>query len=210
MSTSARAQRARLAAADPVMAALIERLGELDLGTRRRRLPDLDAYGALLRSVVGQQLSVRAAATIHARLLELFDGSTPSPRRLLELDPQRLRDVGLSWRKVDYVRDLAEHVLSGELELDRLAQLDDGQVIAEITAVRGFGVWSAQMFLIFFLERPDVLPTADLGIRRAAQREYELAELPQAEELERIAAPWRPLRSLACVYLWESLANEPI
>ena len=108
------------------------------------------------------------------------------------------------------MRDLAAHVLSGELELDRLDQLSDEEVIAEITAIRGFGVWSAHMFLIFFLERPDVLPTGDLGIRRAVQVAYGLEELPAAAELERIAEPWRPHRSLACIYLWESLANEPV
>jgi DNA-3-methyladenine glycosylase II len=164
----------------------------------------------LLRSVIGQQLSVKAAATIYDRVLALFGGETPAPERLLETEPQALRDVGLSWRKVEYVRDLADHVVSGELELDRLDELSDADVIAEITAIRGFGVWSAQMFLIFFLGRPDVLPTGDLGIRRAVQVAYELDELPAPAELERIAEPWRPHRSLASIYLWESLANEPL
>jgi len=199
-----------LAAGDPVMAELVARLGALDLDTRRRRRPPVDAYGMLLRSVVGQQLSVKAAATIYGRVLELFGGETPSPQRLLDAEPETLREVGLSWRKVDYVRSLAEHVLSGALELDRLDELSDDEVIAEITAVRGFGVWSAQMFLLFFLERPDVLPTGDLGIRKAVQVAYELDELPGPAELERIAEPWRPHRSLACIYLWESLANEPV
>ena len=117
----------------------------------------------LLRSVIGQQLSVKAAATIYDRVLDLFGGRTPTPEQLLEIEPQRLRDVGFSWRKVEYVRDLAEHVLSGELELDRLDELSDEEVIAEITAIRGFGLWSAQMFLIFFLDRPDVLPPATSG-----------------------------------------------
>ncbi len=201
---------ARLAASDPVMAGLVDRLGALSLDTRRRRRPAVDAYGTLLRSVVGQQLSVKAAATIYGRVLELFGGATPPPKALLEVEPQALREVGLSWRKVEYVRDLAEHVLSGELELDRLDELSDDDVVAEITAVRGFGVWSAQMFLIFFLERPDVLPTGDLGIRRAAQLAYGLDELPSPAELEALAEPWRPQRSLASIYLWESLANEPV
>ena len=201
---------AQLAASDPVMAGLVERLGALSFETRRRRRPAVDAYGMLLRSVVGQQLSVKAAATIYDRVLELFGGATPPPQALLEVEPQALRDVGLSWRKVEYVRDLAAHVLSGELELDRLDELSDDEVVAEITAIRGFGVWSAQMFLIFFLERPDVLPTGDLGIRRAAQLAYGLDELPSPAELEAIAEPWRPHRSLASIYLWESLANEPV
>ena len=201
---------AELAGSDPVMAALVERHGELSVEGRRRRRPAVDAYGMLLRSVIGQQLSVKAAATIYDRVLALFGGRTPPPEKLLEVEPQELRDVGLSWRKVEYVRDLAEHVLSGELELDRLDRLSDEQVIAEITAVRGFGLWSAQMFLIFFLERPDVLPTGDLGIRNAAQAAYGLDQPPGPAELERIAEPWRPHRSLASVYLWESLSNEPV
>jgi DNA-3-methyladenine glycosylase II len=207
MSTSAVAE---LAGADPVMAGLVERLGELDIDSKRRRRPQVDAYGMLLRSVIGQQLSVKAAATINDRVVALFDGRTPAPQELLDLEPQVLRDAGLSWRKVEYVRDLAEHVLSGELELDRLDQLADEEVIAEITAVRGFGLWSAQMFLIFFLERPDVLPTGDLGIRRAVQLAYGLDEMPTPAELEQLGEPWRPHRTLASIYLWESLANEPV
>jgi DNA-3-methyladenine glycosylase II len=199
-----------LAAADPVMAALIDRFGELSIEGRRRRRPPLDAYGTLLRSVVGQQLSAKAAATIYGRVLDLFGGSTPAPAELLEIAPERLREAGLSGRKVEYVRDLASHVLSGELELERLETLSDEEVVAEITAIRGFGVWSAQMFLMFFLERPDVLPTGDLGIRNAVKDAYELAEVPAPAELDRIAEPWRPHRTLACVYLWESLANEPL
>ena len=202
--------QAELASSDPVIAGLISELGDLSVEARRRRRPPVDAYGMLLRSVIGQQLSVKAAATIYDRVLELFGGRTPAPEELLEIEPQQLRDVGLSWRKVEYVRDLAEHVVSGELELDRLDELSDEQIIAEITAIRGFGPWSAQMFLIFFCERPDVLPTGDLGIRRAAQRAYGLDEMPTEAELEEIGEAWRPHRSLASLYLWESLANEPI
>lgn len=201
---------AHLAAADPVIGELVARLGARSIDARRRRRPEVDAYGMLLRSVVGQQLSVKAATTIYDRVLGLFGGTTPPPEGLLEVEPEKLREVGLSWRKVEYVRDLAEHVISGELELDRLTELSDEAVIAEITAVRGFGVWSAQMFLIFFLERPDVLPTGDLGIRKAVQEAYGLDALPAPAELEAIAEPWRPHRSLASIYLWESLSNEPI
>lgn len=197
-----------LAAADPVMAGLVDRLGELSLAARRRGRPR-DAYGTLLRSVVGQQLSTRAAATIYARLLELFGGRAPPAADLLAADPAALRATGLSGRKVEYVRDLAAHVDSGELELDRLAELSDADVIAEIAAVRGFGVWSAQMFLIFHLERPDVLPAGDLGIRRAVERAYDLPGLPAPADVERIGEPWRPHRSLASLYLWESLDNTP-
>jgi DNA-3-methyladenine glycosylase II len=199
-----------LAASDPVMAVLIDRFGELTIESRRARRPPMDAYGTLLRSVVGQQLSTKAAYTIYGRVLELFGGSTPTPQELLDIDPRLLREAGLSGRKVEYVRDLAAHVISGELELDRLSQLSDDEVTAEITAIRGFGDWSAQMFLIFFLERPDVLPTGDLGIRNAVRAAYDLDEVPTPAEVERIGEPWRPHRSLACIYLWKSLANEPV
>jgi DNA-3-methyladenine glycosylase II len=207
---AASAPHRALAAADPVMGALVDRLGELSVEARRRGRPRGDAYATLLRSVIGQQLSAKAAATIYARVLDLFGGRTPKPAELLATDPAELRGTGLSRRKISYLRDLAVHVESGELELDRRSELDDEEVIAEISAIRGFGVWSAQMFLIFCLERPDVLPTGDLGIRRAVQRAYDLDELPTPEELERIANPWRPQRTLASIYLWESLANVPV
>jgi len=201
---------AELAACDPVMAGLVERLGELSMATRRKRTPAIDAFGTLLRSVVGQQVSVKAAAAIYARVAALFGEVAPAPEALLEIEPQQLRDAGLSWRKVEYVRDLAEHVVSGELELDRLDELSDEEVIAEITAVRGLGAWSAQVFCMFFLERPDVLPTGDLGIRRAVEIEYGLDAMPPPKEVERMGEPWSPHRTLASIYLWESLHNTPI
>jgi DNA-3-methyladenine glycosylase II len=205
--------RAQLAAADPTMGALIERIGEIDLETRLRRRSEerpADAYGALLRAIVGQQLSTKAARTIYGRVLELFDGSTPAPDQLLGAKEAALRAAGLSGRKVEYVRDLAKHVVDGELELDRLAQLSDEEVIAEIVAVRGLGVWTAEMFLLFHLERPDVLSGGDLGIRKAIQIEYGLEEMPPPTRVLEIGEPWRPHRSLASLYLWESLANAPV
>lgn len=203
------ADHERLAASDPVLARLVERFGELSFETRRRGRPRTDSYGTLLRSVVGQQVSTKAAAAIYDRVLAIFGGTTPAPADLLAVDPQQLRAAGLSGRKVEYIRDLAEHVVSGELELDRLDDLPDEEVIAEITAVRGFGVWTAQIFCMFHLERPDVLPTGDLGIRRAVEIEYGLGDLPGHDQLTEIAEPWRPHRTLACIYLWESLHNTP-
>lgn len=208
---SARARRA-LAASDPTMGALIERVGTIDLATRLKRRqeerPD-DAYGALLRAIVGQQLSTKAARTIYLRVLDLFDGTTPSPKRLLEAEEADLRGCGLSGRKVEYVRDLAVHVLDGSLELERFPELDDERVIEEIVAVRGLGQWTAEMFLLFHLERPDVLSGGDLGIRKAIQLEYGLAEMPTPQKVLEIGEPWRPHRSLASLYLWESLAATP-
>ncbi|MHB1469713.1 MAG: DNA-3-methyladenine glycosylase family protein, partial [Solirubrobacteraceae bacterium] len=189
--------------------ALIERVGPLpDAGVGRPEKHD--HYGALLRSIVGQQLSVLAARAIYERLLARFGGRPPKPEEVLAQDAEELRAaVGLSRAKVGFLRSLAEHVLDGELELGRLDELPDELVIEELTAVKGLGVWTAQMFLMFHLERPDVLPVGDLGIRRAIERAYELPELPDAEAIEAIAEPWRPHRTLACRYLWRSLANEP-
>ena len=190
------------------MRELIKRLGPLDLEARRRGRPT-DPYGMLIRSIVGQQLSTKAAASIYGRLTELWGGRTPTPQELLDSDPEAIRAAGLSRPKVAYLRSLAEHVISGELELDGLEELSDDDIIAELTAVKGLGVWTAHMFLVFFLSRPDVLPVGDLGLRRAFETLYELPSIPSAEEMERLAEPWRPYRTLGSLYLWHSLDNEP-
>jgi DNA-3-methyladenine glycosylase II len=199
----------QLSAADPVLAALIEQVGPL--GSARAGRPDRDDhYGALVRSITGQQLSVLAARAIYARLTARFGDRPPTPQEILDDEPEELRAAaGLSRAKVSYLRSLAEHVLSGELELERLDALDDEEVIAELVAVKGLGLWTAQMFLMFHLDRPDVLPVGDLGIRRAIERAYALDGLPEAAVMEEIALPWRPHRTLACRYLWRSLQNEP-
>ena len=204
--------RKALAAADPTMGALIERVGKIDLKTRLKRRAEErppDAYGALLRAIVGQQLSTKAARTIYLRVVDLFDGTTPTPEQLLEAPEETLRACGLSGRKTEYVRDLAAHVLSRELELDRLEELEDEEVIEEIVAVRGLGRWTAEMFLLFHLERPDVLSGGDLGIRKAIQIEFGLEGMPSPARVVEIGEPWRPFRSLASLYLWESLAAAP-
>jgi DNA-3-methyladenine glycosylase II len=208
----AAAARRALAKSDPTMAALIERIGKIDIEERLRRRNEQrpeDAYGALLRTIVGQQVSTKAARAIYNRVLDLFGGKTPSPRRLLKASEEELRGAGLSGRKVEYVRDLARHVVDGELELDRLGELGDEEVIEEIVAVRGLGRWSAEMFLLFHLERPDVLSGGDLGIRKAIQIEYGLEEEPTPQETVAFAERWSPHRSLASIYLWESLAAVP-
>ena len=194
--------------ADDTLRQIIDERGPLDLETRTRGRPS-DAYGALLRSIVGQQLSTKAARSIYGRLIEQFGGRAPTPQELLDADPEVVRSAGLSRPKVNYLRSLAEHVVSGELELDRLQERGDEEVTREVTAVKGLGQWTADMFLIFHLGRPDVLPVGDLGVRRAVERAYGLEALPTAEELERLGERWAPYRSLAALYLWESLDNAP-
>jgi DNA-3-methyladenine glycosylase II len=164
----------------------------------------------LLRSIVGQQLSTRAAATIYGRLLELFGGHPPTPEQLLKADPDAMRAAGLSHAKVAYLRDLAQHVEEGSLELERLPELPDEEVAAQLTAIKGVGQWTADMFLMFHLHRPDILPVGDQGIRRAIQVEYGLRTLPDAKQIQKIGTPWRPYRTLASLSLWSSLDNTPV
>lgn len=196
------------ACGDPVMEALVRRIGPLDQEARRRGRPE-DAYGALVRTIVGQQISTKAARAVYARLTALFDGRSPAPEELLAVDEETLRAAGLSRPKVSYLRDLAARVLDGRLDLEAMGVLSDEEVITRITAVKGLGRWSSDVFLMFHLRRPDVLPVGDLGIRRAAERAYELPTLPNPDELRTLAAPWRPHRTLASLYLWESLKNAP-
>jgi DNA-3-methyladenine glycosylase II len=197
-----------LGCGDPVMAGIVRDAGPLDPEQRRRGRP-ADAYGALVRTIVGQQLSTTAARTIYARLSALFGDRAPEPEEILTADEKALRAAGLSRSKISYLKDLAGRVVAGELDLASLDALPDEGVIDRITSVRGLGRWSADMFLIFHLGRPDVLPVGDLGIRRAVERAYGLDELPDAKTLDDIAASWRPRRTLACLYLWESLDNNP-
>jgi DNA-3-methyladenine glycosylase II len=199
-----------LRASDPVLRTLIDRIGPERLGDPRAGRP-ADHYGALVRSIVGQQLSTKAARAIYARLTDRFDGRTPTPVEVLEDDPDELRAAaGLSRAKVSFLRSLAEHVIDGTLELEHLDDLPDDAVIRELTAVRGLGTWSAHMFLMFHLQRPDVLAVGDLGIRRAVMVRYGLDELPAPAHIEAIAEPWRPYRTLACRFLWRSLDATPV
>jgi DNA-3-methyladenine glycosylase II len=197
-----------LLACDPVLGGIVRELGPLDHEKRKRGRPD-DSYGALVRSIAGQQLSVKAAATIYARVCDLYGGSTPSPAQLIATDPEELRAAGLSYSKAAYLRDLAERVEDGDLDLEALPELSDREVSETLIEVKGLGQWTIDVFLMFHLGRPDVLPVGDLGIRKAAERAYGLRKLPSPERLTRLARPWRPYRTLACLYLWESLQNAP-
>jgi len=204
-----RAPETLLRSADPVLGALIDTVGGARaLGDGRDGRPD-DHYGALVRAIVGQQLSTKAASTIYGRLADRFGGRPPTPGEIIADDPEELRSVGLSRAKASYLRSLAEHVVSGELELERFDQMPDEQVGAELIAVKGLGQWTVDMYLMFHLGRPDILPVGDLGIRRAVERAYGLPGLPDPAQLTEIAEPWRPHRTLACRYLWRSLDNEP-
>jgi DNA-3-methyladenine glycosylase II len=188
-----------------VLARLLDERGE-----PQAREPRADHYSALVRAIVGQQLSTHAARAIYARLVERYDGHPPTTQQILDDDPDELRvAAGLSHAKVKYLRSLAEHVVSGELELDRLDQLSDEEVMAELVALNGIGAWSAHIFLMFQLGRPDVLAVGDLGIRRAVERAYGLPGLPTPAALTEIAEPWRPYRTAACLVLWHSLDNAP-
>jgi DNA-3-methyladenine glycosylase II len=169
-----------------------------------------DRYGVLVRAIVSQNISEMASRSIYRRLIERFGGSPPTPGEILDDDPDELRAaVGLSRAKAASFRSLAEHVVSSELDLKRLHELPDEDVIAQLVSVKGIGTWTADMFLIFHLHRPDVLPVGDLGLRRAVERAYGLDGPPEPAEVERIAEPWRPYRTLACLYLWRTAEATP-
>jgi DNA-3-methyladenine glycosylase II len=203
---------AHLRGADPVMRGIIGRVGPCMLGSATDRGgPARDHYGALLRAIVGQQLSTGAARSIYGRLTARYDGRTPSPAEVLADDPEKLRAAaGLSRSKVLFLRDLAERVAGRELVLEDLDALPDDQVAARLLQVKGVGQWTVDMFLIFHLGRPDVLPVGDLGVRRAAMLAYKLRKLPEPPRLARLARPWRPWRSVASWYLWASLRATPV
>jgi DNA-3-methyladenine glycosylase II len=195
--------------ADKVMKRLMEERGPIDPEIDRRGSRP-DPWEALARAIVGQQLSTLAARSIWEKLVGQFGGQLPPPEQLLRKRKQTLRKAGLSNAKVEFIRDLALHVKDGRLDLKGLGKLADEDVIAELIEVKGVGRWTAEMFLIFHLGRPDVVSVGDLGIRRAVQLAYGMKELPGPEELEKLAEEWRPHRTLACLYLWRSLDNTPV
>ena len=195
--------RRLLARRDPVIATLIKRHGPCGLADAQHQ----DAFVALVHAIVSQQLSTKAAATIARRFDALFDGR-PNPFAVARVQDEQLRAVGLSSQKVRYIRDLCARIADGSLPVDTLNDLADEDVIQSLTRVKGIGRWTAEMFLMFRLHRPDVLPVDDLGILKAVQRAYGLRKMPRPERLTQIGEPWRPYRSVACWYLWASLGNK--
>jgi DNA-3-methyladenine glycosylase II len=196
--------RRHLSRRDPVLRDLMRAHGNCGLAAAQ----NADPFGALLKAIVSQQLSTKAARTIYSRLMALFDGA-PTPSALSRLTDEQLRAVGLSSQKLRYMRDLGTRVQDGSLPLHTLDSMSDDEVIAALTQVKGIGRWTAEMFLMFRLHRPDVLPVGDLGIVKAVQRAYGLRKTPTPERLHEIGEAWRPYRSVACWYLWRSLNNAP-
>ena len=186
---------------DPKLAKVIARVGPCRFG----RINDHTHFYHLVRAIVYQQLSWKAAATIHRRFIELFDSSTPRPEAVAAESEERLRSAGLSRQKASYIKDLARKVADGEIPLDGIDALPDHEVIEVLTKVKGIGVWSAQMFLMFRLGRPDVLPVLDLGIRKGVQLTFGLRSMPSPKRVLKIGKPWSPYSTIASWYLWRSL-----
>jgi DNA-3-methyladenine glycosylase II len=198
--------RALLMRRDKVLGAAIKQIGACGLAERQRN----DHLTALVGAIVSQQLSTKAAATIFGRFVALFpEGRIPHAQAIHALDDVAVRGVGFSGQKVGYLRDLCARIADGRLQLDELETLEDELVIERLTSVKGFGRWTAEMFLMFRLHRPDVLPVGDLGIVNAIQRLYGLRKRPDAKTILKIGEAWRPYRSVACWYLWQTLKNEP-
>lgn len=194
-----------LAANDPIMAGLVKTHGPFEIELKT------DYYFALVSSIIGQQLSVKAAASIRKRFIDMFGGKLPKPEQILDTDDEALRAIGFSYAKAKYIKSLAEHILDGSLEPARLPDLSNEDIIKELVAVKGIGEWTAHMFLIFALGRLDVLPVGDLGVRMGVKNLYGFEDLPTPAEVEEVARKnsWQPYASVAAWYLWRSLDNEP-
>ena len=201
----ARAARA-LSRRDPVLADLVRRHGACGLATRQHP----DPFQALVRAIVSQQLSTKAAATIASRFVALFGGTFPTPRQVDKAADAELRAVGLSFQKISYLRDLCRRIQEGSLPLAHLADLGDEEVIAALIEVKGIGRWTAEMFLIFNLLRPDVFPLDDLGLQAAIRRHYFRGRKASLARLRRLGEGWAPWRSVATWYLWRSLDPVPV
>lgn len=193
-----------LAVHDPVLASIIAKHSLPSFE------PHSDYYGALVNSIIGQQLSVKAAASIKQCFKDLFGGSLPAPELILSKTHDELRSVGLSNAKARYIRDLAEHVLDGRISFDKIPEQSNAEIIAELTDVKGIGEWTVHMFLMFCVGRLDVLATGDLGVRNAVRNLYGFAAAPTPQQITELAHQnhWQPYESVACWYLWRSLEND--
>jgi DNA-3-methyladenine glycosylase II len=207
-TTWLRQARTYLHQADPVLARLIDQRPDFDPRAWITQLPPMDLYGALLFQVTGQQLSVAATRRTLARIEALFDGHLPSPAELLSVDPDRLREAGLSWRKISTLRDLAGRLSDGRLDPEVLGSLPDDDLLAELTAVPGIGPWTVQGALLIALGREDVVLPGDLALRKAVQTAYRLDHRPSPDEVLAIADKWRPYRSLATSYLFSAAFEQ--
>jgi DNA-3-methyladenine glycosylase II len=208
-----RQARSHLRGADAVLARLIDDRPDFDPRAWLAQLPPMDLYGALLFQVAGQQLSVPSTRRILARVEALFGGHLPSPTELLGVDPAKLREAGLSWRKISTLRDLAGRLSDGRLDPEVLSSLPDDEIMAELTAIPGIGPWTVQGALIIALGREDVVLPGDLALRKAIQAAYQLDHLPSQQEVLAIAERWRPYRSLATSYLFSAAferADAPV
>lgn len=188
---------------DPVLAAIIQRIGpcQIEYGP-----PE---FHSLAEAIVYQQLNGKAAVTIFNRFAELA-GRPLTPQGILKLSGEQMRSVGLSKQKSSYLRDMAERAASGQLDFSKLHELPDEEVIKHLTQVKGVGVWTAQMFLMFTLKRPNILPTGDFGVRMAIKKHYSKRKLPNPAQMAKIAKPWEPYRSIACWYLWKSMDTKTL
>ena len=193
-----------LARVDPKLRHLIALYGDCPLR------PHTDYYRELVDSITSQQLSVKAGRTIFNRFLDLFDGAMPTPEQIIATDIEKLRSTGCSYSKAGYIKDLAQRINDGRLDLAHIATLPNEAVIKQLTAVKGIGEWSAHMFMIFSLGRTNILPTGDLGIRKAIMAQYGLDRLPKPNEMLQISQQyqWDPYQSVASWYLWQSLNNS--
>jgi DNA-3-methyladenine glycosylase II len=200
--------RARLRTADPVLARIIDRDPTLDPRAWLDEFPPMDIFGAALFQITGQQLSVAATRRTIGRIEALFDGDLPLPAQLLAVEPIQLRAAGLSWRKIDTLRDLAERLSDGRLDEEAMAALPDDDFIAALTEISGIGPWTAQGVLLVALRREDVVLPGDLALRKAVRDAYQLDRLPTEQEVLAIAEKWRPFRSLATAYLFAGASDR--
>lgn len=194
-----------LAKADPVLAPIIAEKGPCPIR------PHKNYYQTLVGEIIGQQLSVKAAASIRRRFEDLFEGGFPEPTAILEKSAEELRGVGLSYAKANYIRDLAQHVTDGKIKFDHFDDSSNDEIIAELVDVKGIGEWTAHMFLMFCMARTDILAPGDLGIRNAIKKLYGFEDAPTPEDVKKVAAKhkWHPYETIACWYLWKSLDNAP-